>query len=335
MIMTMKRNFMLAALSVAMVMSTTMGATAADRLVFGTDWRAQAEHGGFYQALATGLYRDRGLDVVIRQGGPQINHALLLAAGKVDFSLSSNSFIVLNYVKQSIPMVAVASSFQKDPSVLIAHPGQGSNRLKSLKGKPIYIGSDTRVGSWLFLKSKFGYTDDQIRPYTFSIAPFLAVKDVIQQGYLGSEPFLIERQGIKPVVMLLADAGYSSYGALIQTSRALVEARPRLVQRFVDATIEGWYDYLFGDPAPGDALIKSDNPDMSEDLLAYGRQKLVEHEILHSGDAARLGIGAMNDNRWRTFFRQMSRQGVYSREMDYREGFLLSFVNKRVGMQRN
>ncbi len=329
-----KRIVTVAALCAATLLATPSGAIAADRIVFGTDWRAQAEHGGFYQALATGLYRDRGLDVVIRQGGPQINHALLLAAGRVEFSLSSNSFIVLNYVKQSIPMVAVAATFQKDPSVLIAHPGQGNNRLKALKGRPIYIGSDTRVGWWLFLKSRFGYTDDQIRPYAFSIAPFLAAKNVIQQGYLGSEPFLIERQGIKPVVMLLADAGYSSYGALLQTSKALVENRPKLVRRFVEASIEGWYDYLFGDPAPGNALIKADNLEMSDDLLAYGRSKLVEHGILHSGDAARLGIGAMNDNRWRTFYRTMARQGVYPRDMDYRQGFMLGFVNKRIGMKR-
>ena len=322
------------ALSAATWLAAPSAGLAADRLVFGTDWRAQAEHGGFYQALATGLYRARGLDVVIRQGGPQTDQAELLADGQVDFSLSSNSFTVLNYVKQAIPVVAVAAMFQKDPSVLIAHPGQGNDRFKALKGKPIHIGVDMRLGAWLFLKARFKYSDSQIRRYTFSIDPFLADKSVIQQGYLGSEPFLIERHGIKPVVMLLADAGYASYGALLQTSKALVEKRPKLVRRFVEASIEGWYDYLFGDPAPGNAAIKADNPDMSDDLLAYGRAKLIEHGILHSGDAARLGIGAMNDNRWRSFHRVMSRQGVYPRKMDYREGFRLGFVNKRVGMKR-
>ncbi len=329
-----KRIVTVAALCAVALLATPTGGGTAERIVFGTDWRAQAEHGGFYQALATGLYRDRGLDVVIRQGGPRLNHALLLAAGRVDFSLSSNSFIVLNYVKQSIPMVAVAALFQKDPQVLIAHPGQGNDRLTALKGKPIFIASDTRVGSWLFLKSRFGYTDAQIRPYAFSIAPFLADKNAIQQGYLGSEPFLIERHGIRPVVMLLADAGYSSYGALLQTSKALADERPKLVRRFVEASILGWVDYLFGDPAPGNALIKADNPEMPDELLAYGRQKLVEHGILDSGDAARLGIGAMNDNRWRDFHRTMSRHGVYAREMDYRLGFALGFVNRRIGMKR-
>jgi NitT/TauT family transport system substrate-binding protein len=237
--------------AVMLAVATLLGntATAAEKITFGTDWRAQAEHGGFYQALAKGFYAAKGLAVEIRQGGPQINHAQLLAAGRVDFSLSSNSFIVLNYVRENIPMVAVAALFQKDPQVLIAHPGQGNDSFEALKGKPIFIGSDTRVGSWLFLKSRFGYSDSQIRPYAFNIAPFLVDPAAIQQGYLGSEPFVIESKGIKPVVLLLADAGYSSYGALLQTSRKLVETKPAVVQAFVDASIAGWRDYLHNDPA--------------------------------------------------------------------------------------
>ena len=301
-------------------------ARAADRVVFGTDWRAQAEHGGFYQALAKGFYKAAGLDVVIRQGGPQINHAQLLAAGRVDFSLSSNSFIVLNFVRESIPMVAVAAFFQKDPAVLIAHPGQGNDSLAALRGKPIYIGSDTRVGSWLFLKSKFGYTDSQIRPYTFSIAPFLVNKAAIQQGYLGSEPFLIEQQGIKPVVMLLADAGYESYGALIETSRKLVERKPDLVRRFVAASIKGWADYLHGDPGPANKLIKQANPEMTDALLAYGRAKMNEYGIVESGEAKRYGIGTMDPARWARFVKTMTKQGLYPAGMKWRSAFTTKFV---------
>ena len=211
--MTVRRT--IPALALAAMLAVGVPAQAADRVTFGTDWRAQAEHGGFYQALARGFFARRGLDVTIRQGGPQVNHAQLLAAGRVDFSLSSNSFIVLNFVRENIPMVAVAAIFQKDPAVLIAHPGQGNDTLAALKGKPIYIGADTRVGFWRFLKARFGYDDSQIRPYTFSIAPFLIDRSAIQQGYLGSEPLLMEQQGVKPVVHLLADAGYQSYGALI------------------------------------------------------------------------------------------------------------------------
>src|SRR5690348_3531523 len=218
-------------------LAAAFAAHAEDKVSFGTDWKAEAEHGGYYQALAAGIYKKHGLDVTLRQGGPQVNHAQLLAAGRLDFNEAPNSFIPLNFVAQNIPMVAVAAMFQKDPSVLIAHPGVGNDSLAALKGKPIMIGADTRVGWWLFLKAKFGYTDNQIRPYTFNVAPFLTDKHAIQQGYLTSEPFLIEQQGEKPLVFLLADAGYASYGSIIETSRKLVETKPDLVRRFVAASI--------------------------------------------------------------------------------------------------
>jgi NitT/TauT family transport system substrate-binding protein len=302
------------------------GAVAQDKVTFGTDWRAQAEHGGFYQALAKGYYAEAGLDVTIRQGGPQVNHAQLLAAGRVDFSLTSNSFIALNYVREKIPMIAVAAIFQKDPQVLIAHAGQGNDSLAALKGKPVWIGSDTRVGSWLFLKQRFGFTDDQIRPYTFSIAPFLVNRQAIQQGYLGSEPFLIRREGIEPVVMLLADSGYQNYGALIQTSVALTERKPDVVRGFVAASIRGWRDYLMGDPAPGNALIKRDNPEMTDALLAFGRSQMNRYGIVDSGDAKTRGIGAMTGQRWQSFLDTMSSMGLYPKDLDWRAAFTTKFL---------
>ena len=300
-----------------------------DKVTFGTDWRAQAEHGGFYQAVATGIYAKHGLDVTIRPGGPQVNHAQLLAAGKLDFNMSPNSFIPLNFAKEGIPMVAVAALFQKDPQVLIAHAGQGNDSLAALKGKPIMIGGDTRVGSWLFLKSKFGYTDDQIRPYAFNVAPFLANKSAVQQGYLTSEPLTIEKAGGKPVVMLLADSGYASYAAVIQTSLENVQKRPDLVQRFVDASIEGWKSYLTGDPAPGNDLIKRDNPEMTDELIAYGVRKMKEYGIVDGGDAKTAGIGTMTEARWKSFFEMMSAQGLYPKDMDWRKAYTLQFVTKK------
>jgi NitT/TauT family transport system substrate-binding protein len=307
-------------------------AAVAETVNFGTDWKAEAEHGGFYQAIATGIYQRHGLEVNLRPGGPQVNHAQLLAAGVLDFNIASNSFVPLNFARESIPMVAVAAIFQKDPSVLIAHPGQGNDSLAQLKGKPIMIGSDTRVTSWQFLKQKFGYTDDQVRPYTFSVAPFLADPKAIQQGYVTSEPFIIEKEGVQPVVMLLADAGYTSYGALIETSQKLAHDKPDLVQRFIDASIEGWYSYLNGDPTPGNALIKRDNPEMTDALIAYGIDKIKRYGVVDSGDAKTNGIGAMNEARWRDFFETMAKAGLYPPEMDVRQAFTVQFVNKKAGM---
>jgi NitT/TauT family transport system substrate-binding protein len=311
---------------------TLFRAAVAETVNFGTDWKAEAEHGGFYQAIASGIYQRHGLEVNLRPGGPQVNHAQLLAAGVLDFNIASNSFVPLNFARETIPMVAIAAVFQKDPSVLIAHPGQGNDSLAQLKGKPIMIGSDTRVTSWQFLKQKFGYTDDQVRPYTFSVAPFLADPKAIQQGYVTSEPFIIEKEGVQPVVMLLADAGYTSYGALIETSQKLAHDKPDLVQRFIDASIEGWYSYLNGDPTPGNALIKRDNPEMTDALIAYGIDKMKKNGVVDSGDAKTNGIGAMNEARWRDFFATMAKAGLYPPEMDVRQAFTVQFVNKKAGM---
>jgi NitT/TauT family transport system substrate-binding protein len=308
-------------------------AHALDQITFGTDWQAEAEHGGYYQALATGIYEKYGLKVTLRQGGPQVNHTQLLAAGRLDFDEAPASFGALNFVKEKIPMVAVAAFFQKDPSVLIAHPGVGNDSLAALKGKPIMIGADTRVGWWLFLKAKFGYSDAQIRPYNFNMTPFLADKNAVQQGYLTSEPFLIEKQGkVKPVVFLLADAGYTSYGSIIETSQKLIDAKPDLVQRFVNASIEGWYSYLYGDPAPANALIKKDNAEQTDDLLAYAHDTMKAQGVVDSGDSLNKGIGAMSDARWLDFFRTMSGEGLYPPDMDWKKAYTLRFVNQRVGM---
>ena len=323
------RIFLLAATLLSMALPRT---ASAESVAFGTDWKAEAEHGGFYQAIATGIYQRYGLDVTLRPGGPQVNHAQLLAAGVLDFNIASNSFVPLNFVREQIPMVAVAAIFQKDPSVLIAHPGQGDDSLAALKGRPIMISGDTRVTSWLFLKQKFGYTDDQIRPYGFSVAPFLADPKAIQQGYLTSEPFIIEKEGVHPVVLLLADAGYGSYGALIETSEKLVREKPDLVQRFVDASIEGWNSYLNGDPAPGNALIKHDNPEMTDALIAYGMEKMKAYGIVDSGEAKQNGIGAMSEARWRDFFDTVVKAGLYPAEMDFRKAYTLQFINKKVGL---
>jgi NitT/TauT family transport system substrate-binding protein len=323
------RTFLAAATLLSMALPR---AASAEAVAFGTDWKAEAEHGGFYQAIATGIYKRYGLDVTLRPGGPQVNHAQLLAAGVLDFNIASNSFVPLNFAAEQIPMVAVAAIFQKDPSVLIAHPGQGADSLAALKGRPVMISGDTRVTSWLFLKEKFGYSDDQIRPYGFSVAPFLADPKAIQQGYLTSEPFTIEKEGVHPVVLLLADAGYGSYGALIETSEKLVREKPDLVQRFVDASIEGWNSYLHGDPAPGNALIKHDNPEMTDALIAYGMEKMKAYGIVDSGEAKANGIGAMSEARWRDFFDTMTKAGLYPAKVDFRKAYTLQFINKKVGL---
>lgn len=306
---------------------------ALERVTFGLDWTAQAEYAGFYQAAATGIYARHGLVVTIRQGGPQVNQAQLMLAGRLDFNLTSNGFLALNLAREKLPFTTIAAMFQRDPAVLLAHPGQGHDSFEALRGKPIMIGADTRVGWWNFLKARFGYTDAQIRPYAFSLAPFLSDRRAIQQGYLGSEPYAIRQEAkIEPVVLLLADAGFDGYGSLISASTKLIQEKPELVQRFLDASIEGWYSYLYGDPAPANAAIKRDNPEMTDGLLAYGRAVLLERGIVDSGDSVANGIGAMTDARWEAFFRSVQEQGLFPADLDWRRAYTLQFVNKGVGV---
>ncbi len=320
----------LAALLVLLL--SVSAARAEDAISFGLDWVAEAEYGGYYQALATGLYAKHGLKVTIRQGGPQVNQMQLMMAGRLDFNLGGGRAI--EFVQQKLPFVAIAAIFQKDPSVLIAHPGQGNDSFEALKGKPILIGGDTRSSWWRFLAAKYGYSDSQIRPYTFNMQPFLADKTLVQQGYLGSEPFSIEQAAhFKPVVLMLADAGYAGYANIVTTSTKMVTEKPDVVQRFIDASIEGWYSYLYGDPTPANKLIKRDNPEMPDDLLAYGREVMKTRGVVDSGDALKLGIGAMTDAHWAEFYNSMAAVGVYPKGLDVTKAYTLRFVDKRVGME--
>jgi NitT/TauT family transport system substrate-binding protein len=311
----------------ALLLASAPLARAADHVAFGLDWLAEAEYGGYYQALATGAYARHGLDVDIRQGGPQVNQAQLLLAGRLDFTFSGNSFIALNFVQQRLPFIAVAAEFQTDPSIILAHPGVGNDSFAALRGKPIMIGSDTRIGWWNFVKQKFGYSDSQIRPYTFNLAPFLANKNALQQGYLGSEPFLVKQAaGFDPVVLRLSDAGFAGYAGLISTSTAMVKDHADIVRRFLDVSAEGWRSYLTGDPAPGNALMLKANPGMSAALLAYGRGVLIKQGIVMGGDAEKLGIGAMTDARWKAFFDSMVAAKLYPADLPYKSAYTLQFV---------
>jgi NitT/TauT family transport system substrate-binding protein len=319
---------------IALMLLAATPALAQTKFTFGTDWLAEAEHGGFYQALALGFYKKHGLDVTIKMGGPQINGNSAIATGIVDGQMSSGSFGALTMVQQDIPVVAVAAMFQKDPQVLISHPGQGSDTLAQMKGKPIMISTGARTGYWLFLKAKFGFTDDQIRPYNFSMAPFMADKTTIQQGFVSSEPYQIERAGgEKPIVNLLADNGYTSYSNVILVQSKMVAEHPDVVKAFVEASIEGWYSYMYGDPAPGNALIKAANHDMTQDTIDSSIKVMKQYGIVDSGDSLKDGIGTMNKARWQEFLDVMAGAGLYRKDLDVSKAFTTAFVNKGYGME--
>jgi len=295
---------------------------AQDKLTFLTSWFAQAEHGGFYQALATGAYKKQGLDVTVRMGGPQLNGQQLLAAGTVDL-LMGYDFQVLKAIEQDIPLVTVGTSFQYDLQGIMAH--EDVKTLGDLKGRTILIAASARSSWWPWLKSKYGYSDDQIRPYTFNLQPFFADKAIAQQGYLSSEPFQAEKAGVKARFFLFAKDGYPPYGTTIVTTQKVLAEKPEAVARFVRASMEGWKSYL-ASPGPANELIKKDNPSMQDDQIAYGIAKLKEYELVTGGDAAKMGIGTMTDERWKKTFEYMVAQGLLKADVDLRKAYTTRFV---------
>jgi NitT/TauT family transport system substrate-binding protein len=304
-----------------------------DKVTFGTNWVPEAEHGGFYQALADGTYRRYGLDVTILPGGPNVNNRILLPVGKIDFFMSANSLQSFDAVEQSIPTLAVMASFQKDPQVLIAHPDQGIDKFEDLKKLTLFVSKEGIASYYQWLKRDFGFSEAQVKPYTFNPQPFLADKKTAMQGYVTSEPYGIETEGhFKPKIFLLADQGFDSYSTLIETRRDLIENKPALVQRFVDASIIGWYNYIYGDNRPANDLIKKGNPEMTDALLAYSVARMKEYGIVDSGDSLSLGVGAMTDARMKSFFDRMVRAGVVKPTIDVRRAYTLQFVDKRVGL---
>ena len=335
----MKAALLLRALTAALLAAVLVVPPAAaqqeklDKVSFGTNWVAEAEHGGFFQAVADGTYRKYGLDVTIVPGGPNDNNRMLLIAGKIDFFMAANTLMSFDAVANHVPLVSIAAIFQKDPQVLLTHPELKITRLEELKPLTLFVSKEGIAGYFQWLKSEYAFDEKNVRPYTFNPQPFIANAQSAMQGYVTSEPFAVEKAaGFKPGIILLADHGFNAYSTLIETRRDVIDKKPDLVQRFVDASVIGWYNYLYGDNSAGNAMIKKLNPEMTDELLTYSVGKMKEYGIVDSGDSLRDGIGAMTDERVASFFNKMVKAGVVRSDIDYRTAYTLRFVNKGVGL---
>lgn len=302
--------------------AATFHAQAADKVIFFTNWYAEAEHGGFYQALAEGIYKHYSLDVTIKMGGPQVNVYQLLLAGQADFAMGYD-IATIKAVEQGLPLVTVAATFQRDPAAIIARPDVKS--LAELKTRTLLIGQASETTFWPWLKVKFGFTDSQKRPYSFSVQQFLVDTNIAQQGYATSEPYSIEKAGVKPKIFLLADDGYPPYAETIVTANKTIKERPEVIRRFIEASALGWKSYL-RNPAPGNLLIKKDNPQIEDDLLAFSVARMKEFGLVTGGDAKAHGIMTMTDARWKQTFDFMAQTGLVASDLDYRKAYTLEFV---------
>ena len=308
-------------------------AFALDKVTFGTNWLPDPEAGGYYQALVDGTYAKYGLDVTIKPGGPQSNGGYLLVAGKIEFYMGGDMLGDFLAAQQNIPTVAVAADFQKDPQAFMSHPGVGLDKWTDLPKATAFVSQTGLASFYAWMSVAWGLSYDKIKPYNFNSVPFIADPHSIQQAYVTSEPFEVERLGgFKPNIFLLSDYGFSGYASTIETRRELVEKNPDLVQRFVDASAIGWYHYLYGDNTKANEAIKRENPEISDEQVAFSIAKLKEYGIVDSGDALKYGIGAMTDERIKDFFDKMVKVGIVKADTDYRKAYTLKFVNKGVGL---
>jgi NitT/TauT family transport system substrate-binding protein len=300
---------------------------------FGTNWVAQAEHGGYYQAVADGTYAACGLDVTIMPGGPQVNNRALMLTGEIMFNMGGSTLDVFSSAQEGVPVVAVAATFQKDPQVIVTHPGAAASFADLVKLDKVLISDGGVLTFWAWMMKAYGFKPEQREVYTFSAAPLIANKTWGMQGYLSSEPFAVEKEaGFKPDVWLIADAGYTAYSTTIETMADTVANSPELVQCFVDGSAKGWYNYLYNDNSAANAMIKADNPDMTDEAIAYAVATMKEHGIVDSGDTLTMGIGAMTDEKMADFFKKMVDAGVVAGDIDYKSAYTTQFVNKGVGL---
>ena len=317
---------LLLAVTLALLAGQAGAAQAGEKFVFMTNWFAEAEHGGFYQALATGQYRKYGLDVDIRMGGAQVNITQLMAAGQADCIMGASDLQVVMARENGVPLVTVAAMFQKDPDALIAH--EDVHSLADMKNHTILIAASSYQNFWPWLKARYGFTDAQARPYTFNIQPFVADKNIVQQGYLSSEPYAIEKEAhFKPSVFLLSDYGWPPYATTVVCMKSTIEKKPKAVAAFVKASMEGWKDYIEGDPAPANALIRRDNPNMTDDELANGIKLMRATGMVAGGDAAKLGIGIVTPERMKkTYDMLVSMKLLDPAKVDVTKTYTTQFV---------
>ena len=292
-------------------------------LTFGTNWYAQAEHGGFYQAVAKGIYEEYGLDVTIEQGGPQVNNLQLLLAGNQDFTVGY-PIRAIKARAEGAPVVTVAAAYQADPQGFISH-SHFTSMDEIAEEAQVMISSAGDATFWPWLKAEFGFSDERKQPYTYSLAPFFANEDIVPQTYATSEPYEAEQEGVDFNVFVFADYGFPPYANTIETTENMVGENPEIVRAFVKASMKGWQSYL-DNPEPGNALIREFNPEMSDGQIEYSYTALKEHEFIAGGDATEHGIGFMTDQRWEETYRFLADEGLIESDVNWESAYTLQFL---------
>lgn len=309
-------------LGIAAFSGLSLTVQAEDKIVLLTSWYAQAEQGGYYQAQATGIYKKYGLDVDIQSGGPQVNGMQLLLSKRADVIIGYD-LQLLEGIQRGFQAKAIAAPFQYDPQGLLTHADVTS--LEGLKGKTILVSSSGQATWWPWLKGQYQLDDAQARPYTFNIQPFVADENLAQQAYVSSEVFQVQKAGVKSNFFLFSEHGYPPYGGILIARPETIAERNAAMAKFVRASMEGWVSYL-NNPAPGNTLIKKENPKMTDDLLAWGVTQIRQHHLIDGGDAATEGWGTMTEARWHKTRDFMVSANLLNAATDWKQAYTTEFV---------
>lgn len=302
------------------------------RLRFASGGATGAELGGFYQALANGAYEKRGLTVEILAGAAGADAPALLAASAVELAFARDSFAPLRLIGSGAPVKAVAAFFQKDPAVLIARPERGEEGFPPVEGRAVFMSDRDRAGVWSWLNGRDGFTADQARvqPPQALLDAFAGERESLLLGRLtdGDLDRVRRRIDAVPRRRLPADDGYPGYGALVVAPNAFARDNAQALRAFIAASVEGWRDYVHGEGARGDALIRRAAPDTAQAALDAAREALKANAVVDGGDAALYGLGAMTPDRWQAFAEQTAAAFIDGAP-DWREAFTTQYLPAR------
>ncbi|HEX2099603.1 MAG TPA: ABC transporter substrate-binding protein [Candidatus Synoicihabitans sp.] len=259
----------------------TAGAPPRTAIRLQTDWYPQAEHGGFYQALAKGFYAEAGLDVTILPGGPGPRTPQKVIGGAADIAMYRSDDIIV-HAATGLPFVFLAAFMQHDPQAILVHDSSPVRTFADLDGKSVMA---IPGSNWIqYLQQRYDISF-RLVPLNWGIAQFLADKTFIQQCFITNEPYYVRQQGAQPRTLLIAGSGYDPYRGLFTTQRFWRENR-EAVRAFVAASLRGWEDFMTGDPTPAKKLIAARNEQMTDEFMDYSIAAMRDHELVH-GDPAR------------------------------------------------
>jgi len=297
--------------------------TGLTKVTLQADWYPQPEHGGFYNALVKGYYRDEGLDLTIQPGGPYVVVPQQVASGSAQFGLASSDQI-LESVADGQPLVAVAATMQRDPQGIMVRKDSPIHSFADMNGHTVAV----KLGSTWFEYLLKRYKLDHVHeiPATFSVANFIADPQYIQQAFATSEPYFAQQAGIETRVLLTSDAGYDPYRVMF-TTRSFLNDHPDVVAKFIRASIKGWRDYL-NDPSPANAAISKLNPALNQQWMQFTCRALREEGFVTGDDRSGVRLGRMDAARWKTMYEQLLDLKVIETPFDPTTAYTLQFVEK-------